>query len=464
MKSLIKKNLFFNKEIIKINQDFKNKTKVNNNKNIDNLIINNNKTIKKNYYSKQNSCNNSYLSPKKLDNSLLYDINDKDDDSENSDFIIYDDDDNLKKNDNEKKTVKMLSSSSSSEEILDEKNDVTTHIYNIFNSNKNIHFQNKYQINDIEIIEFLNFFNINNSNNSIEIKLKIFKNILNYLNLFELNYICLTYKNIHKNIKYYIYKIIENNIIKNSIKNHLIKSGIKKYSKLKNANKESIQKIYYENLSIKNVLHEKEINKDLPRTFPNDKSFKKDEKNYFKLYQLLLAYSNFNKNIEYAQGLNFIGGNIIFLYNNSEDRFLFLDGLIQRFNLENLLGKNNNLNIKLEELGNLLKKNCKEIINYFNNNYLTHDFFTSNWVITLFSSSMNNKHLFILWDYMIIFGWKFFDVFVVCVLNKYKKLILSKEQNELAKFMKNILRTKEFENDFNEIINNSMDLLSKEQF
>ena len=283
------------------------------------------------------------------------------------------------------------------------------------------------------------------------------------MNLFELNYICLTYKNIHKNIKYYIYKIIENNIIKNNTKNHIIKNGIKKYSTLKNQKKETIQKIYYENLSIKNVYHENEINKDLPRTFPNDKSFKKDEKNYVKLYQLLIAYSNYNKNIEYAQGLNFIAGNIIFLFNGSEERFVFLDGLIQRFNLENLLGKNNKLNIKLEEIGKILNKYCKEIIEYFDKNYLSHEFFTSNWVITLFSSSMANNYLYILWDYMIIFFFNFFNAFVISVLNKYKKIILNKQQNDLAIFMKNILKTKQFEIDFIELINNSMELISKEQ-
>ena len=451
MKNLIKKNLFFNKEIIKINQDLKNKTNNNNKQN----------KIKKKYNTKKYSNNNSYLSPKKLDNSILFDITNNEDESDTSDYIINDDDEYLKKE--YKKKSEKLNTSSSSEEILDEKKDITIHNYNIFNSNKNIHFQNIYQINDIDIIEFLNFFNINNLNNFIDLKLKIFKNIINYLNLFELNYICLTYKNIHKNIRYYIYKIIENNIIKNNTKNHLIKNGIKKYSTLKNQKKESIQKIYYENLSIKNVFHEKEINKDLPRTFPNDKSFKKDEKNYVKLYQLLIAYSNYNKNIEYAQGLNFIAGNIIFLFNGSEERFVFLDGLIQRFNLENLLGKNNKLNIKLEEIGKLLNKYCKEIIDYFDKNYLSHEFFTSNWVITLFSSSMINKYLFIVWDYMIIFGWKFFNAFVISVLNKYKKIILNKQQNDLAIFMKNILKTKQFEIDFIELINNSMELISKEQ-
>ena len=64
---------------------------------------------------------------------------------------------------------------------------------------------------------------------------------------------------------------------------------------------------------------------------------------------------------------------------------------------------------------------------------------------------------------MIIFGWKFFNAFVISVLNKYKKIILNKQQNDLAIFMKNILKTKQFEIDFIELINNSMELISKEQ-
>ena len=56
-----------------------------------------------------------------------------------------------------------------------------------------------------------------------------------------------------------------------------------------------------------------------------DKSFSKDSQNSQKLKNILTCYSNFNKNIGYAQGLNFIAAIAICMFENEEIAFIFLD-------------------------------------------------------------------------------------------------------------------------------------------
>ena len=94
---------------------------------------------------------------------------------------------------------------------------------------------------------------------------------------------------------------------------------------------------------------------------------------------------------------------------------------------------------------------------------LNYEFFIAGWVLTLFSNSMDSEHLFYIWDYMIIFGWNYFNCFVVAVLKKYENEILSIPLNKLTFYMKNILRNESFQNEFENIIKYSFEYLLKEK-
>ena len=83
-------------------------------------------------------------------------------------------------------------------------------------------------------------------------------------------------------------------------------------------------------------------------------------------------------------------------------------------------------------------------------------------MLTLFANSMETKYLFIVWDFLIIFGWKFFSCFIVSVLDLFKNEILNEEQNKLNFLMKNILRNQKFKDKFRFIINKTFLLLNNE--
>ena len=232
-----------------------------------------------------------------------------------------------------------------------------------------------------------------------------------------------------------------------------IKLSLMKFSSLSKMSPILLHKKYIDLLLEKNSKYDKEIQKDLTRTFPNDSTFKYGNSNYNKLYHLLTVYSLYNQKIGYAQGINFLVAHIIPLFDKEEDAFVFLDALLQKFEFEKLLGVENELQNKLNKIGVYFKTYCPEVYSYLDSMNLSHEFFTTNWMITLFSNAMNDKHLLIIWDYLIIYGWKFFKYFVISILNIYKDSILEEEQNKLTYFMKNILKTEKFEQKFQDIIN-----------
>ena len=53
---------------------------------------------------------------------------------------------------------------------------------------------------------------------------------------------------------------------------------------------------------------------DIHRTFPDNTFFKEEKEDRKKLYNILVAYSEFNKGIGYCQGLNYVAGKVFFIY------------------------------------------------------------------------------------------------------------------------------------------------------
>ena len=300
-------------------------------------------------------------------------------------------------------------------------------------------------------------------------KEKILDNIINFCDYETLNKMSLLNKKYYQYMKPLIYKRIKIKIIKindkykNNYNKNIIKKLVLDYTPLSKLSSVMILKKYKDLLYELNEKYDEQIKKDLLRTAPNNISFQYGKENYNKLYHILSAYSNYNKNIGYVQGLNFLAAHCIRIYDKEIDAFIFLDGLIRKFKLEHLFGiKNNELDQKLNEMEKTVNKWCPEVNKHLQKIFLNYDFFTCKWMITLFSNYMNIKYLFELWDYLIIFGWKFFKGFIISVIKFNEKLILNSSLETITKIMNDILKTKEFENNFNNIINNTFYYISKE--
>ena len=123
--------------------------------------------------------------------------------------------------------------------------------------------------------------------------------------------------------------------------------------------------------------------------------------------------------------------------------------------------KNSKLTIEISKFSKILSKYIPDIINFFDEKLINHEFFSTGWILTLFSNSMNCSNLFICWNFMIIFGWKFFYCFVIQILIYYKNLIFHTKENDLSQTMKNLLKTQKFNQDMSKIINNALIFMQK---
>ena len=197
----------------------------------------------------------------------------------------------------------------------------------------------------------------------------------------------------------------------------------KKYcsEKIKLQLKKQEIKSFYNKLIKKNEIYDDLILKDLPRTLPNDPNFNKGKINYDKLYNILTCFSNYNKNIGYAQGLNFICAQALYLFSLEEEVFVFLEGFINIMKMDNFIGVGNEKKMlyKLNEFSKILYKNVPNIIQFFNDKAISHDFFSTGWILTLFSASMERINFIIIWCFIIIFRWKFVYSFIIQILKRY---------------------------------------------
>ena len=257
--------------------------------------------------------------------------------------------------------------------------------------------------------------------------------------------------------QYYYYKIIRDKQSK-KYRLYLLKN-IFAYSSKELKNKKELEKKYeYYSKKMKSNYKE-DILKDISRTFPNDITFDKELKN--KLYDLLIGYSNFNKKIGYAQGLNFLAASGLYFFPKEEDAFVFLDSFINRFELYNNFGiDNKNLIKKIQYFETLIIKYIPELNEFFISKSLNHEFFSTKWIISIFSNNMNKNELLVCWCFMIVFGWKFFYSFSLQVLIMYKEVIINCKEAKLCFEMKNILNNSRFIKDFNSIIKNTLNFMS----
>ena len=331
--------------------------------------------------------------------------------------------------------------------------------------------------NGIDIkLETKNMF-MNNNNKVKLINLLIYKKdkeenkikmcIEKFLDFKSLLQLSSTNRAFYRNVRFFLFKYVYNKSIGPNTNRNEQKAFISKiilslfkYCSIKKKSKKEL-KYLYSSYKTKSK-YDMEISKDLTRTFPKDKSFSKDSQNSKKLYNVLTCYSNYNKSIGYAQGINFMAAIAICMFDKEEISFLFLDSLINRFELNNYLSINNkNLIGKLSHFSKYLNKYIPDIISFLDRHDINHGFFSHGWILTLFSNSMKKEYLIYTWAFMIIFGWKFFYSFVIQILLWYKKDIFKENINLLCAKMKNILSDDDFGKNYKNIIRNTFSFMNK---
>ncbi|CAG8650074.1 4369_t:CDS:2, partial [Dentiscutata heterogama] len=168
--------------------------------------------------------------------------------------------------------------------------------------------------------------------------------------------------------------------------------------------------------------HEKQIDLDIPRTLHSHIMFRsRYGPGQRALFNILRAFSNYNTQIGYCQGMTNIV-TILLMYYTEENAFIMLTKLFTKCNLHNLFIPG--FPALLESFyvqEKLLLKYTPKIASQFNKIQLTTTAYATRWYITLFTSDVVPHHTVLrIWDLLMLHG---FDIlyFVAVALLKYHK-------------------------------------------
>lgn len=158
------------------------------------------------------------------------------------------------------------------------------------------------------------------------------------------------------------------------------------------------------------------------------------------LKRVLKIYSVNNPSIGYCQGMNFIAGTFLSVFNDEKLSFLCLFGLLEKLNMKQLLGEDmKNLRCFFYQLNKLIEiKYPKFYTNLVKIGMLSHNY-SSSWFITLFSSCLQHRIdvLYEIWDILLYKGWKYAFRVAIHVLLFNKNIIKNKFHEENIKIFSN---------------------------
>ena len=153
---------------------------------------------------------------------------------------------------------------------------------------------------------------------------------------------------------------------------------------------------YYRNIlchypSNTTSLYEKQIEIDLPRTFPNDEYYSQTV--IRKMKNILLAFSRRNISIGYCQGFNFIVGRLLKLIPEEEEAFWTFTMMIETLLPQNYFINMVGVMIDCTLFTEMLKKTVPELSDYIKENGFE-VMFTNliyKWFLSLFSQSISES-------------------------------------------------------------------------
>jgi hypothetical protein len=108
----------------------------------------------------------------------------------------------------------------------------------------------------------------------------------------------------------------------------------------------------------------------------------------------------------------------------------------------------------------LLNRYLPELVDFLDGNMLNHEFFTTNWIITIFSNTVKPHLSFKIWDFFLIYGWNFINYFIVSILQTFNSVIMGYDPNLLSINMKNLMKSDMFDQSFKHIILGTFELMN----
>lgn len=174
------------------------------------------------------------------------------------------------------------------------------------------------------------------------------------------------------------------------------------------------------------------INKDIRRTFPRHELFI-SRSGQVSLFNVLKAYSNFDSEIGYCQGMNFIAGTLL-MYLDEEKAFWTLVSIMFDKDWRSLFKEGTpRLQKLVKDLGCKVKEKDEEIFRHFRSLDVNFNIF-SKYFLTLFTDDQEKGLGVRVLDRFLSFGEQTLIKIICKVLFLVKNSILSMRQEELMMY------------------------------
>ncbi|EEA05905.1 TBC domain-containing protein [Cryptosporidium muris RN66] len=200
--------------------------------------------------------------------------------------------------------------------------------------------------------------------------------------------------------------------------------------------------LYFQLCQIKEAPCSGDIIRDISRTFPKHPLFR--EKNSYgqdSLFSVLRAYSLFNKEVGYCQGMGFIVG-VLLIHMNEEDAFYMLAAIIEKYEMSGFfLPGLPLLNKHLTELRNIFKEQIPLLYKHFKNENVDESMYASQWFITIFAYSFHVDVVARIWDLFFLDGIKVIFKISIAVLKSLKHKLFNQNFEGILQTLKEVPRT-----------------------
>ncbi|KAI9252532.1 rab-GTPase-TBC domain-containing protein [Helicostylum pulchrum] len=200
------------------------------------------------------------------------------------------------------------------------------------------------------------------------------------------------------------------------------------------SNSELIENEYRELLNSTST-HEKLIRRDLSRTFPNLDYFKEPGgEGQEMLFNVIKAYSLFDPQVGYCQGLHFVVG-VLLLHMPDEAAFCVLIKLMSHYGLRGqFTPQMETLHERLFQFNQLLLHFLPQVHRHLDAQGVLATMYASQWFMTLFAYRCPLDLVFRVFDLVFVEGSQIAINFALALMKKNQQVILSLEFESLLEF------------------------------
>ncbi|GAB5588134.1 GTPase-activating protein [Umbelopsis nana] len=195
----------------------------------------------------------------------------------------------------------------------------------------------------------------------------------------------------------------------------------------------------YMRLLKEDSVYEKAILRDLTRTFPKHEYFEKDGPGSQALFNVVKAYSLYDNEVGYCQGLAFIVGPLL-LNMPEEEAFSVLVRMMKHYGLRgHFTPQMETLHQRLYQFEGLLKEHIPHLHRHLEAQGIRASMYASQWFMTLFAYKFPFNLVYRIYDIVLAEGTEALFRFSLALMERNQATILSLDFDGLVHFLKNEL-------------------------